>query len=498
MSTFDDFMELSKKIKHLRRYQSLAGWDERTYMPEGSVEGRSDMKATLSSLIHKKLTSERMKKYLNELNKPSVHDELDEVQKAQVREMQRQFDKNYKVPDDLVREIAKTASKAQKAWERSYKKSDFQEFLPYLEKQVELYKKKAEYIDYENEPYDAHLDTYEPGLTAEKVERVFDPMKKKLSSFVERIFETDIIPGEGVFDGKKFDADAQFEISKKITKQIGFDYNQGRLDEAVHPFTIGMEDDVRITNRYNEEDLSSLFSAMHEAGHGLYEQGFPPELYGTPICNGVSMGFHESQSRMWENFVGRSREFIDYLYPMLTEHYPSLKEHSEEEYYRAINRIKPSFIRVEADEATYNLHIALRFDIELGMFRDEIEPEETKTIWENKMDDYFGIVPEDPSKGVLQDIHWSAGQFGYFPSYALGNLYAAQIFDQAQDEMNSVRDKFSDGEFSHLLDWLRDNIHQYGRQYEPEDMITKLTGERLSEDYYIEYLKDKYSPIYGL
>jgi len=467
-------------------------------MPEGAIEGRSESKAELSQLYHKKLTSEKTKKVIDELNKESAQADMDEVQKAAVREMTRDFERRYKIPDELIKEMSKVSTKAQSAWEKAREKSDFELFLPHLEKQVELKKEVAEYIGYENEPYDAHVDEYEPGFTAEKIERIFKPMKKNLSSIATEIFAKELEPGEDVFEGKKFDVEKQKKFCEWLAGELGYDYKHGRLDDAVHPFTMGMDDDVRITNRYSEENLNSLFSLTHETGHALYEQGLPSDWYGHPLGQRISMGYHESQSRMWENFVGRSKEFIDYLFPELRDEFSSLEENTAEGFYKRINRVKPTFIRVEADEVTYNLHIALRFDLELGLFRDEIEPEETKTVWENKMDEYLDIVPEDPAEGVLQDIHWSAGQFGYFPSYALGNLYAAQIYDTLEGEIDGLRDQIVQGNFDELKNWLRENIHQHGRKHKAAEMTKRLTGEGLDARYHIDYLEDKYGPIYEI
>ncbi len=498
MKEYDKMLDISKDIRYIERAMALLAWDERTYMPQGAVKGRSETKGYLSKLHHKKLTSDKVKKILDELNKPSNYGDLDEVQKANVREMTRDFERAYNIPEELVEKLSKAASEGQAAWQKARENSDFEAFLPYLEKNIELQKEAAEYIGYENEPYDALLDNYDPGMTAERVKDIFGPMKKKLSKIVDKMLEQDMKPGEGVFEGKKFPAEKQQNLCKKIAEDIGYDFSQGRIDESSHPFTIGMDDDVRITNRYDEETLSSMFSLIHESGHAMYEQGLDPEHYGTPIGQYVSMGYHESQSRMWENFVGRSRAFMDYLFPKLTDHFPDLKDHSKEEFYNRINRVEPSFIRVEADEVTYNLHIALRYDIELGLFRDEIEASETEVIWQNKMDEYFDIVPEDPAKGVLQDIHWSAGQFGYFPSYALGNLIAAQLFHTIQDEVDDVYGKISNGEFSPLLNWLRENIHNKGRKYLAPELTKQLTGEEIKADYHIDYIKDKFYPIYGL
>ncbi len=498
MSTYEDLLDISQQLRNIQRSLYLLAWDERTYMPEGAVEGRSESKAELSQLYHKKLTSEKTKKIIDELNKESVQAELDEVQKAAVREMTRDFERKYKVPDELIKEMSKVSTKAQSAWEKARENSDFDLFLPHLEKHVELKKEVAEYIGYENEPYDAFVDEYEPGFTADKIESIFEPMKKDLSSMATEIFSKELEPGEDVFEGKTFSVEKQKQFCKSLAEELGYDYKHGRLDDAVHPFTMGMDDDVRITNRYNEENLKSLFSLTHETGHALYEQGLPSDWYGHPLGRRISMGYHESQSRLWENFVGRSKEFIDYIFPKLCDEFSSLQENTKEGFYKRINRVKPTFIRVEADEVTYNLHIALRFDIELGLFRDEIEPEETKTVWENKMDEYLDIVPEDPANGVLQDIHWSAGQFGYFPTYALGNLYAAQIYDTVEQELDGLREQIADGNFDELRNWLKENIHEHGRKYKAEEMTKRLTGEGLDPGYHIEHLSEKYGPIYEL
>jgi len=498
MKAFDELMDISYELRNIERTLSLLTWDDRTYMPPGAIKGRSEMRATLYKIHHQMFTSDRVKRCIDELQKPKNYDQLDEFQKASLREMDRDFQRKYNVPDDLIQRIAKAASEGQSVWKRAREKSDFQMFLPYLEKNIELKKEFASYIEYENEPYDALLDQFDPGSTAKWIEEVFKPMKKNLSKIVDKIGSEDKIPGKGVFDGKRFPIEEQISLCRHIAEGVGFDFEHGRLDDTVHPFTVGMDHDVRITNRYNPENLMSIFSLLHESGHGMYEQNISPDLYGTPIGKYISMGFHESQSRTWENLVGRSRSFMEYIYPLLTERFPSLDEHTISEFYGAVNRVEPSFIRVEADEVSYNLHIALRYDIELGFFRDQIEPDEAEVVWKNKMDEYIGIVPTDPSDGVLQDVHWSGGQFGYFPSYALGNLYAAQIFAKVREDIPHLDGLISKGDFRPLLDWLVDNIYSHGRRHLAPEMLKSLTGESLSERYLIDHIIDKYSSIYGL
>ncbi len=498
MSAYDKLILMSSQLRNIERTLFLLAWDERTYMPEGALPGRSQMNAGLAKIHHNILTSQEMKRCLKELNKPTIYDDLDDLRRASVREMTRRFEKKYSIPDELVEKIAKAASEGQAVWKKARAASDFEMFVPCLKRNLELKKESAEYMGYENEPYDALLDEYEPGLTAKRVKKVFDPMKKGLSDLVDRISSTSSSEYEKYHRDKIFRIAAQKELCSRIARDIGFDFNSGRLDETVHPFTVGMDYDVRITNRYDENNLSSIYSLLHESGHGMYEQGIDKELFGTPLGKYASMGYHESQSRMWENFVGRNHHFMDYLYPLVVEYFPGVKSVKIDDFYRTVNHVEPSYIRVEADEITYNLHIALRFDIELGLLRDEITPAETEIIWQDKMEEYMGLRPEDPALGVLQDIHWSSGAFGYFPSYALGNLYAAQIFYTIEDEIPSLFDDISKGQFIPLFEWLRDNIHSHGRTYLPEELTKRLTGEPLDFKYFHRYVKEKYGEIYDL
>ncbi|MFO8109044.1 MAG: carboxypeptidase M32 [Thermoplasmata archaeon] len=498
MKAYDDLLNISSELRNIERNLSLLAWDERTYMPPEAIPARSGMRSVLYKYHHELLTSDKLKRCIKELNISKNLEQLNSSQKANLREMTRAFERKYNVPNKLIQKIAKAATEAQSVWKSAREKSDFNMFLPHLEKNVELRKEFAGYIEYENEPYDALLDEFDPGSTAKWIEKVFGPMKKKLSHIVDKIASTDIVPGQGVFDGKEFPVKSQMSVCEKLAKNIGFDFNKGRLDSSVHPFTVGMDYDVRITNRYNPKNISSIYSLLHESGHGMYEQNIGPDLLGTPIGQYISMGFHESQSRTWENFVGRSRPFMDHLYPMITKEFPSMKENSPEDIYQAVNRVEPSLIRVEADEVTYNLHIALRYDIELGLFRDEIEPNETEVVWQNKMDEYLGISPPTAAEGVLQDVHWSTGQFGYFPSYTLGNLYAAQLFNTIRNDISTLDDSISKGDFQPLGEWLKSNIYCHGKRYLAPEMLERLTGEPLTEKHLIDYIKEKYSPIYGI
>lgn len=498
MKAYHEMISISSELRDLEKSLSLLAWDERTYMPRGSVTGRSGMKAVLYKYHHSLITSARLKSCIDELNDPRVLEDMNPIQRASVREMTRAFERRHKIPNELIQKIARASTEGQSAWEKARERSDFKMFLPYLQKNVELKKEFASYMEYENEPYDALLEEFDPGSTAKWIEQVFDPMKKKLSKIVDKISSTGKDPGTYVFQGKDFPVTSQIELCQRLARDVGFDFERGRLDSTVHPFTIGMDHDVRITNRYSPENISSVYSLLHEAGHGMYEQNIDSELFGTPVGKYISMGFHESQSRTWENFVGRSRPFMDHLAPILKEYFPSLGDTPVEDIYGAVNRVYPSLIRVEADEVTYNLHIALRYDIELGLFRDEITPDETEVVWQNKMDEYLGIEPATATEGVLQDVHWSYGQFGYFPSYALGNLYGAQIFKTMEDQIPDIHEKISRGDFGPILGWLKENIYVHGRIHEGPEMLRMLTGEDLNEEHLINYIKDKYSGIYGV
>ncbi len=494
---YEEFLQFYKKLNDLKQAKALLDWDERVTMPEGAVEERSETQATISSLLHEKVTSEKMKDYIEKLNKESTKSDLNPEQKANVREATREFERAYNVPDELVEEINKTVSLSRSAWVKAKEKEDFEEFLPWLEKLVDLEKQAAEYIGYEDEPYEALLDEHEPGLLTENLENIFDSLRDKLIPLVENIIQTEYEP-PNIFEGETFASEKQEKLSKEIAKELGFNYKKGRLDTSAHPFTIGMRQDVRITNRYNEKNLHSIFSAIHETGHALYSQNIPLEISKTPIGRPPSTGYSESQSRLWENQIGRSKAFISYLYPKIQKKFPQISDKTSNKLYKSINRVKRTPIRVNADEVTYNLHILLRFDLELGIFRGEIEPSEIPQIWRNKMDKYLGIEPDSPAEGALQDVHWSTGGFGYFPSYTLGNLYAAQIFETMKKQVKNLEEKIRNGKFTPMKKWLTEKIYKHGRKYRQKKLTKKVTGEELNEDYFLNHLKNRYYPIYDL
>ncbi len=495
-STYTQFIEHYKKINDLAKAAALLNWDQKTYMPQNSIKGRSRTLSTLQTEIHQKITSQKMEKLLNELQKPSINDKLSEEQRACVREAKREFDRKHNIPNELIKQITKTQSEAENAWQKARKSNEPQKFIPYLEKLVKLKKQAAEHIGYKNELYDAALEEYEPGQTTKKIEKTFNSLKTKLKPIVNKIKEAE--ENESITKNKTFNVKKQKQLTKELSKELGYNLKQGRIDESAHPFTIGMEDDVRITNRYNPENLNSIYSQLHETGHALYEQGIPQKYYGTPIGQAISAGYHESQSRYIENQIGRTKEYTEHLLPKLKKHYPQLKDYTTEEYYKTVNQVKPTPIRVEADEVTYNLHIILRFDIELKLFRNQIQPKEIPQIWNQKMDEYLGITPETPAQGFLQDIHWSTGQFGYFPTYTLGNLYAAQINNTIKQQIPQYKQKIKKGNFKPITKWLKNNIHKKGRKNLAPKTTKQITGEKLNEKHLINHLKQKYYPIYNI
>jgi len=493
MSGYDEFIDFVKELYDIRKASDLLEWDQETYMPSGSVEGRGYALATLSGIYHEKLTSKKMEGYLKKLE---IEKNLSDEQKANIREIKRIYEKKTKVPLKLVKEIAKTSSLGTEAWARARKKSDFKIFQPYLEKMVSLKKDFAEAIGYEDKAYDVLIDDFEPYTTVKDIDPVFSGLRKNLVPIVKKIIESET-KIENVLE-QSFDVDKQKNFGIQIIKEMGFDFERGRLDSSAHPFTSGSCDDVRLTT-FKEGHGFHLFAMMHEAGHGLYEQGYKKEHYRTPMAEAVSLGYHESQSRMWENLVGRSSFFWKHYYPKLQTIFPEqLKKYSLEDFHRSINSVKPSFIRVDADEATYNLHILLRYDMEKNLFDNKIDAKEAPEIWNQKMEEYLGIKPENDAVGVLQDIHWSQGLFGYFPTYTLGNLYSVQLFNQAKNELPNLEERISNGQLLDLKEWLNKNVHEYGKLYSAKDLVKKITGETLNPEYFIKYLKEKFGLIYNV
>ncbi|MEW9501857.1 carboxypeptidase M32 [Jeotgalibacillus marinus] len=493
-----EFLTYVNKMTAYNEALGLIYWDLRTGAPKKAVDQRSQVIGTLSSELFDLSTSDEMASFVAGLSPHKA--ELDEVTVKTLEECQKEYERNKKIPADEYREYVILQSRAESVWEEAREKSDFSLFQPFLEKLVETNKRFVNYWGYKGDPYNTLLDSYEPGVTVEVLDRVFGQVREAIVPLVKQIQESPHKPDTS-FIYKHFPNDAQKKFSLKILEEIGYDFEAGRLDEAVHPFATGLNPgDVRVTTRYDEEDFrGAIFGTIHEGGHALYEQNVSEKLVGTPLCSGTSMGIHESQSLFYENFVGRHPSFW-------ARHYGLLKEHSTgqfddvpvEQFVRAINESKPSLIRVESDELTYPLHVMVRYEIEKGLFNNEFEVEDLPRIWNDKYEEYLGVRPENDGEGVLQDVHWSSGAFGYFPSYALGYMYAAQLKHSMLKDLPNYDELLSTGDVEPIKQWLTERVHQFGKMKKPLEIIQDTTGEGLNAQYLIDYLTDKYSEIYSL
>lgn len=500
MSKVAELKDRIREIQRLSQASAVLSWDQQCNMPPLGAQSRAEQLATLSKIIHEKFTSDEVGALIDDLSAETSNASMDDDEKAMARILKRNYDRLTKVPTALVAEEAEVTTLAHEVWVKARKENDFKSFLPSLEKIIDIKRQIAEYIGFDEHIYDALLDAYEPGMKTKEVEIIFNELRPKLVNFVKQIQDSGTEVDDSILK-RKYDIEKQKEIANDVVKRIGYDFSRGRQDIAAHPFctTLG-SGDVRITTRFDDHFLpSSLFASMHEAGHAMYEQGIPEKYDGTALFDACSLAFHESQSRMWENNVGRSREFIEYYLPVLQEAFPeSLGDVSVDEFYRAANKVSPSLIRVEADEVTYGLHIMLRFELEKNMLEGKINFAELPEIWNEKMREYLGITPPNDSSGVLQDVHWSAGIVGYFPTYALGNLIGAQLWEKIQREIPDLKEQIRSGQFDQLLSWLRANVHQYANKYLPGELIVKITGNPIQTEPFMQYLHDKYAPIYNL
>jgi carboxypeptidase Taq len=496
--------ELLLEIKKIQSISYLLNWDQETYMPEGAGDIRAEHISYLSSLGHKLHTSDAFRSELEKLVNMENGETLDPQTDPETRKLLYLAWKDYRdeaaLPADFVHELSLHSAKSQQVWQKARKENDFATFAPYLQKMVLLKKQEAEYYGIKTTPYDALLDKYEPGMTSEKITVLFNELKDSLVRLVKTIRDSGTPIDEKPVT-RSFDEDNQWEFGMKIAKAMGFDFKRGRQDKSAHPFTTNFHPtDVRITTRIVKNFFkTSLFAAIHETGHALYEQGIKTEDYGSPLGEAISYGIHESQSRLWENLVGRSKAFWVHFYPMMKDYFPfPLRFINLEKFYRMINTVTPSLIRVEADEVTYSLHIMLRFEIELMLIDGNLCVKDLPEVWNQKMKEYLGIRPSDYKDGVMQDVHWSCGYFGYFPTYALGNLYSAMIYNQAQQEIPGLENKIEKGDLIPLREWLREKVHKQGRRFTAEELITSLTGKPLSARPFLDYLEKKYKDIYRI
>jgi carboxypeptidase Taq len=488
------------EVCDLRGAASVLGWDQQTYMPPGGAAARSEQLATLGRLSHEKFISEEIGELLQATSAEVSGLAYDSDEASLLRVTRRDYEKARKVPPSLVAEIARTTSMGMEVWVKAKAQSDFAAFRPVLQRIYQLQRDLANCLGYEEHVYDALLDQYEPGMKTALLKDLFAGLKQQLVPLVQSISQNLHKVDDAVLH-RTYDAQKQWNFGVEVLKRFGYDLDRGRQDKSVHPFTTSFSiNDVRITTRIDENFLpSALFSTLHECGHGLYEQGVSQTLERTPLGSGASLGIHESQSRLWENLVGRSRSFWKFFFPRLQSAFSeTLSDVSLENFYRAINRVQPSLIRVEADEVTYNLHVLLRFELEVEVLRGELKVADLPEAWNSKMKSYLGVVPPDDAQGVLQDVHWSNGLIGYFPTYTLGNLVSVQLFEAAKRECPIISEQLERGEFSELLTWLRKRVHQLGRKLLPTELVERATGKPLQAGLYVDYLKSKYAEIYGI
>jgi carboxypeptidase Taq len=493
----DQLKEKLGEVADIGRAASVLAWDQQVNMPPGGNEARGQQLATLSKIAQEKFITDEVGRLIDDLKQELNGADTDEA--ALVRVAARNYDKAKRVPPAFIAEQAIVTSRAFEAWVEARGKSDFSIFQPHLEKVLELVHKYISFFPPADHPYDTLLDDYEPGMKTADVQVIFDGLRPKQVELIRAITSRKQVKDN--FLHRKYNEKKLIDFGVDVISKFGYDWNRGRQDKAPHPFeTTFSVNDVRITTRFEDDNpIATVFSTMHEAGHAMYEQGSNPDYERTPLSGGTSLAVHESQSRMWENLVGRSLPFWEHFYPALKRTFPKqLEGVSVKSFYKAINKVEPSLIRVNADEATYNLHIMLRLELEIAMVEGQLAIKDLPEIWNAKMQEYIGITPPDDARGVLQDIHWSGGAIGYFSTYALGNLISAQLWETINKDIRDLDDQIRNGDFSQLLDWLRKNIHQYGQKYEPQTLIENITGSKITYEPYIRYLTKKYGEIYGL
>ncbi|MFC6720779.1 carboxypeptidase M32 [Halobacteriaceae archaeon SHR40] len=488
---YEQFLDHVRRYNYLGDAGSVLGWDQQVMMPPGGTPARSKQSSTLSTLQHELLTDEQLGEWLGELDGA-----VDDEKQAVVREVRRDHERANRVPEDLVERISEASSEALPVWEEAKEEADFSLFEETLAELVELRREYAEAIDPDRDPYEVLVEDYEPYLDIETIEEILGQLRSELPALVEAISECEKTVADP-FEGE-YDEERQEPLVRDALDTVGYDWDRGRLDTAPHPFSTGTQFDARVTTRFTPDDpLDALSSTIHEYGHASYTLGLPDEEYGTPLGESRDMTVHESQSRLWENHVGRSAEFWHFFAPAVEEHLGV--ETTPQALYESANEVyDDNPIRVEADELTYHMHIVVRFEIERDLIRGDLDVSDVPQVWNDKMDEYLGIRPENDARGCLQDIHWAHGNFGYFPTYSLGSVLAAQLFEAASSEIDGVTDQIESGEFEQLSEWLTREIHQHGCRYTTPELIRSATGEELTADYFLSYAEDKYGELYGI
>jgi carboxypeptidase Taq len=495
--TFPALLARMQELRDLHGVIGLATWDQETYLPAKATQARAHQLSTLQGLYHERLVDPRFGEVLAWA---AEQKELDADQRAMVRVMAHERDRAVRVPQALVKALAEAQSRGLEAWRTARKEKNFALFQPALARILALRREQADAYGHDGERYDALLESYEPSMRVARLTPVLMALRDALIPMVAAIASAPR-PVPDVLQGRRFDAEAQWRFTLQLLEAAGFDMEAGRQDRSIHPFTGGTHPtDVRLTTRIDETHLlGSIFSTIHEAGHGLYEQGYDEAHHRTPLASSPSMGLHESQSRLWENVVGRSRAFWEHFYPSLRGVFPeALSGLDLDAFYGAVNRVTPSLIRTESDEVTYNLHIVLRYELELLLIHDELPLGEVPAAWNERMQRYLGVKPPDDTQGVLQDIHWAWGEFGYFPTYSLGNLYSASLYRAAERALPDLTGLIRRGQLVPLRDWLRSQVHRQGYRKPAEELIRDVTGNGLTDADFLGYLRGKYSALYGV
>ncbi|NQT53805.1 carboxypeptidase M32 [bacterium] len=497
---YDELLARSREVSLLGSCGGLLGWDRETFMPRKGAEHRAEQLGLISGLCHEKATDSRVGELLAAVEGSDLTADPLGVPAVNARELRRSYDRATKLPNDLVVELARITSLAHGKWVEARQRRDHALFQPWLERILALVQRAADCYGHDGNRYNALLEGYEPGATTAWLEGVFAPLRDELVALLDAIRGSGREPDTAVLR-RAFPVEQQAKFGRLAAGALGFDFEAGRLDVVAHPFCSGIgPGDTRLTTRYNDHDFGDgFFSIIHETGHGLYDQGLPLEHWGTPMGDAVSLGIHESQSRLWENFVARSRPFWQHFYPQAQQVFPTaLADVALDDFHFAVNDVRPSFLRVDADEVTYNLHIILRFEIEQALLSGDLPPADLPGAWNEKFVASFGITPPDDAQGCLQDVHWSGGALAYFPTYTLGNLSAAQLFATARQALGDVDAQLAAGNFAPLLEWLHTHIHHRGMKYRAADLIQEVTGAPLSHDALIAHLRAKFGALYGL
>ncbi len=492
---YEKYHSKMKKVADINHAIAVLSWDKEVNLPKDGALHRSQQVATLAGLAHTEFTATEFGTMLSRLSEmPS----LSAAEKKNVSVTLDKYTKATKFSEDFVIKKSRIESEAYHAWHKAREANSYEVFKDSLSDLITLKKEEAEKLKYSGHPYDAMLDQYEPGLTVDQLDPIFEGVKKDLKKLIKKIGKSKQVDSK--FLNKKYGWNRQWELGLDILENMGYDFNRGRQDLSTHPFTTSFSPmDVRVTTRVDENDFAyMLWSTIHEGGHALYEQGLPVEDYGLPTGSYLSLSIHESQSRLWENHVGRSRAYWSYWFPSLKADFPkSLKKTNLDGFYKGINKIKPNLIRTEADELHYHFHVLIRYEIEKGLMDGSIDTVDLDLVWNEMYREYLGMSAEDANQGILQDVHWAHGSLGYFPTYSLGSFYAAQFFAQAQKDIKKLNKKLSKGDTSQLLKWLRENIHQHGRRYEADELCNRITGESLNFDHFLRYASDKFLDVYN-